>query len=76
MSTTTTSATTATTATTDAAKTSTRNFKHNSDIESFYRFVHENGLRREASLILRRVYDTMNVKKKRKPRKKSKKTLQ
>jgi hypothetical protein len=28
-----------------------KNFRHNPDIENFYRFIHENGLRREAKMI-------------------------
>lgn len=50
-----------------------RNFKHNSDIENFYRFVHENGLRREASIILGKVHSFINGAKKKKARKSKKK---
>lgn len=29
-----------------------KNFRSNSDIENFYRFIHENGLRREAFMLM------------------------
>ncbi|HLT22034.1 MAG TPA: hypothetical protein VKZ84_01255 [Bacteriovoracaceae bacterium] len=29
-----------------------KNFRNNSDIENFYRYIHENGLRREAFMLM------------------------
>lgn len=29
-----------------------KNFRSNADIENFYRFIHENGLRREAHMLM------------------------
>lgn len=29
-----------------------KNFRSNADIENFYRFIHDNGLRREASIMM------------------------
>lgn len=29
-----------------------KNFRNNSDIENFYRYIHENGLRREAFMMM------------------------
>lgn len=29
-----------------------KNFRSNSDIENFYRYIHENGLRREAFMLM------------------------
>ncbi len=45
-----------------------KNFKNNSDIESFYQFIYENKLRAEASSILNLVHAKLNPKKKRKSR--------
>jgi hypothetical protein len=56
------------------AKAAVRNFRSSTDIENFYRFVHENDLRREARLILELIHSKMTVKKERKPR--AKKQLQ
>lgn len=55
-----------------------RNFRHNSDIENFYRFIKENDLRREAKMILEAISKKSSADKKKKKRKKSKarKTLQ
>lgn len=50
------------------AKAAVRNFRSSVDIETFYRFVHENDLRREARLILELIHSKMTVKKERKPR--------
>ncbi|OIQ19062.1 MAG: hypothetical protein BM556_07185 [Bacteriovorax sp. MedPE-SWde] len=49
-----------------------KNFRSSPDIENFYRFIHENGLRKEAKAVLELVNVTLNpkAKKKRKPRKK------
>jgi hypothetical protein len=32
--------------------TTIKNFRSNSDIENFYRYIHENGLRREAFMLM------------------------
>jgi hypothetical protein len=51
-----------------------KNFRaNNSDIENFYRFIHENGLRREAAMMLEYALD--KVRKNRK-NKRAAKTLQ
>ncbi len=52
-------------------------FRSSSDIENFYRFVADNGLRREAKLVLEKISSllTKNNKKKRKRRGRAKKTL-
>lgn len=34
----------------------TRNFRNTAEVESFYRFIHENDMRREARAILDHVY--------------------
>ena len=39
------------TATPEAGK-GLRNFRHSQDIENFYRFIHDNGLQREARLMM------------------------
>lgn len=41
-------------------------FRHSPDIENFYRFVHENSLRREARLIFEKVLARINKSKKKK----------
>ena len=41
-----------------------RDFRHNSEVENFYRFVHENGLRAEARMIINKVLDRMGYKRK------------
>lgn len=33
-----------------------RNFRNSTEIETFYRFIHDNGLRREAKQMLEAVY--------------------
>ncbi|MBF0359591.1 MAG: hypothetical protein HQK49_01175 [Oligoflexia bacterium] len=44
-----------------------KNFRHSQDIENFYRFVHEHELRREAKIILDRIFAyTSKAKKKKK----------
>lgn len=53
---------------------SLRNFRHNTDIEGFYRFVKDNDLRREAKMILEVISKRNNQNKKKKKR--SKKALQ
>ncbi len=52
-------------------------FRSSADIENFYRFVADNGLRREAKLVLEKISSllTKNNKKKRKRRGRAKKTL-
>lgn len=54
------------------APVTTRNFRHGPDIENFYRFVHENELRREAKRILDFVFTKIArpSKKKKKDKKK------
>ena len=50
-----------------------RNFKTSQDVEAFYRFVHENGLRREARTVLESVHakiKEINKKSKKRGRKK------
>ncbi len=37
-----------------------RNFRNSTEIETFYRFVHDNGLRREAKQMLEAVYAHIN----------------
>ena len=49
--------------------TPSKNFRNSHDIENFYRFVHENELRREAKIIFDSVLDYMQKKKKHSPRK-------
>ena len=53
---------------TEAAKPTVRNFKASADVENFYRFVHENGLRNEATKILKAVHAVIGEKPKRKRR--------
>ena len=71
-----TTATTAATATAEGSAESAkggRNFKTSQDVEAFYRFVHENGLRREGQMILKAVHARMKAlskKKKKRGRKK------
>ncbi len=72
------STTTTTNTTAEAAKTGPKNFRSNPDVENFYRFVNDNGLRREAKIVLEAVaarLKSLNKKKSRRGRK-SKKTLQ
>lgn len=64
---------------TEVAQTETvktvKNFRNSADIENFYRFVHDNGLRFEAKKVLELVVKTINEATKKKGRK-SKKSLQ
>ena len=46
-----------------------KNFRTNGDIENFYRYIHENGLRREACKMME--YDISKVVKVRKGKRKS-----
>jgi len=50
-----------------------RTYKHAADIENFYRFVHENSLRREAHLILSSIHGLLTKKKKGRRKKSAKK---
>ncbi len=50
-----------------------RGFRSSADIENFYRFVHENGLRREAAMILDKIHSVIGVKKRRGRKAKAKK---
>ena len=36
-----------------------KNFRSNADIENFYRFIHDNGLRREASIMMEYAMDKL-----------------
>ncbi len=47
-----------------------RNFRNSPDIENFYRFVHENDLRREAKLVFEALNAKINKTNKRKSRSK------
>ena len=51
-----------------------KNFRSNGDIENFYRYIHDNGLRREAFMLME--YAIGKVAKARKSKKMSKATLQ
>ena len=71
--------TTATTPTTDQTATEgngLRNFRKIADVENFYRFVHENGLRREAKLIVSAITTHLNKGKKKVRKKRKSKKLQ
>jgi len=63
---------TTTTTTTDTAEVAkpVRNFRNSPDIENFYRFVHENDLRREAKMIFEAINAKVNKTTKRKSRSK------
>jgi hypothetical protein len=37
-----------------------RNFRNSTEIETFYRFIHDNGLRREAKQMMEAVYNHIN----------------
>ena len=45
-------------------------FKASEEVESFYGYIHENGLRKEASMLMKAIIQTM------KPQKKKRKVLQ
>mgnify|MGYP000734177084 FL=1 len=47
-----------------------RNFRSAADIENFYRFVQDNGLRREAQLVLSAIVSKLKAKEKKETRKK------
>ncbi len=47
-----------------------KGFRHTPDVENFYRFVNENGLRKEAKLLLEKIYTI--IKKQKKSSRKSK----
>ncbi|PIK16509.1 hypothetical protein [Halobacteriovorax sp. JY17] len=47
-----------------------RNFRSAADIENFYRFVQDNGLRREAQLVLSALVGSLKQKEKKETRKK------
>ena len=36
-----------------------KNFRSNADIENFYRFIHDNGLRREAGMMMEYAMDKL-----------------
>ena len=52
----------------EVTKPTVRNFKAAADVENFYRFVHENGLRDEATKILKAIHGVIGEKPKRKRR--------
>lgn len=56
------------TVTAEVAKPTVRNFKASADVENFYRFVHENGLREETTKILKAIHAVIGEKPKRKRR--------
>ncbi len=64
-----------TTIETKIEETPVKSFKQSADIENFYRFVYESGLRREAHLILSTIHSAMTKKKKGRRKKKSAKKL-
>lgn len=41
-----------------------RNFRHNPDVENFYRFVHDNQLRHEAKMLFKAILDKLKTKSK------------
>jgi len=49
----------------DNVNKSVKNFRSSTDIENFYRFIYDNNLRREASVILKNIYDSVTKPKKR-----------
>jgi geranylgeranyl pyrophosphate synthase len=53
-----------------------RNFRSSADIENFYRFVNEHGLRREAKQILETIASALKAETKKQNRKKKSKKLQ
>ena len=53
-----------------------KNFRSAPDVENFYRFIHENDLRKEAKTVLEAIIQAIKPKKKRKGRKKKAQTLQ
>lgn len=62
--------TTTTTAETAETVKPVRNFRNSPDIENFYRFIHENDLRREAKMIFEAINAKVNKSSKRKSRSK------
>ncbi len=60
----------------ETAKGGLRAFRKSSDLEQFYRFVHENGLRREAFHALEYIVHKLTPPKKRRGRGKKAKKLQ
>ncbi len=61
----------------DATPKAPRNFRNSIEIENFYRFIHENDLRREARLMLELIQSKVmaTVKKKKSSNKDKKKNL-
>lgn len=51
----------------------TRGFRSNADVENFYRFVSEHGLRKEAKLVLENILAAMGKKTKKSKKKRAKK---
>ena len=54
-----------------------KNFRNSADVENFYRFVHENDLRKEAKLIFEKIHASIKLQEKKAKRsRKKKKVLQ
>ena len=54
-----------------------KNFRNSPDVENFYRFIHENDLRKEAKLIFEKLHAQIKMQdKKAKRSRRKKKTLQ
>jgi hypothetical protein len=43
-----------------------KNFKNNTEVEAFYRFIHDNNLRNEAEILMRLVHNQLTSKKRKK----------
>jgi pantoate kinase len=56
----------------NAGQRTIKNFKSSPDVENFFRFVHENDLRKEARMILEAVCKALEPKKKRRKRRSKK----
>ena len=55
------------------AKKIAKNFRNSADIENFYRFVHENDLRKEAKLIFEKMHAEIKVQEKKAKRSRKRK---
>ena len=53
-----------------------KNFRNSADVENFYRFIHENDLRKEAKLIFEKMHAKIKVDEKKAKRSRKRKTLQ
>lgn len=54
-------------------KVNIRTFRNSPEVESFYRFIHENNLRRESAIIMQKVVIMMGGSKKKTPKKRGRK---